>query len=1007
MKTSVYSSGSVADHSRLQFMSGWFRRLTGLAMLSLTPIVYAGNTWDGGGGSPFNWSVNANWSSDTAPTYGTLTFAGTVGNTNIMDANRNMNQLNWTGTSAWGMNSSGGATLSLFDNGGTQAKLEATGSGNVTINANITFAANNGSPPNPFGEINAVNADMTFSGGTVTVNGSSCNGIKLFGGSRVLNFNSTVSASGKWFGHTTSGTGNTVNIGGAFTSSDFYVMNAGTLNLNSGGTLTTSVRLGGDFGNTGNQNLTKSGTFNLTALTGGQTFSGVINSVSGNTSGALTVNSQNTSGTNTLSGHPALDSALKITQAAGGALAITQVKGGDNSTGTDIKGQTLTLTPAAGGTIIISGTIYNSTGSGAVVMNGTGTLVLSGTNTFGGATTISSGVVNIRQASALGGTGGATTVSSGAALQLQSGITTSAEPLTLNGGGVAGDGALRNVSDNNTFLGNVTLASDVRVASDSGTLTLSGTTDFQNPGGGVSRTLTVSGVSDTSISGNLINAATGESALTKTNAGTLTLGGNNAVRVLYNHGGGVISISAAGNIGVPTGVNYPDKFNFTDDATLRVNANSFTLGSNIGGSDNAGFRIASGKTGTFDIAGGSTLTIDGVIANISGNGNLAKTGAGTLSLAQPNTFSGNTTVSAGTLALAGVGSVAASPIISIDAAAVVNSTARADGTLTLASGQTLKGNGTVVGVLAGANGSTLAPGTSVGALTNTGALLLQGGGTNVVEVIDVAGGAGVGNDYISVTGDIGVQATSGNQFNLKLVSLNGSGAAGGVTNFNNDTSYTWNVASGNVTNFDAAAFRIDTDSFSNDLAGGEFVLAPGSLNLRFTNNHAPVANVASYVRGRGAGIKIPVANLLEANTSDQDGDARSLLSLGSSTNGAFVTNTGSYIMIAPTNDLPETISYTVRDLRAAYRAGDTVRTATALIDLSVSNAIGVVNITNTGGGSMTVSFYGIPGYDYVIQRSSNLVDWVDVATNTTPAGGLVQLTETPPHNPAFYRTRTE
>src|SRR5262245_6902840 len=86
----------------------------------------AGNTWDGGAGSPFNWSGNANWSGDTQPTYGTLTFSGTVGNTNIMDANRNMNQLNWTGTSAWGMNSSGGATLSLFDNGGTQAKLEAT-----------------------------------------------------------------------------------------------------------------------------------------------------------------------------------------------------------------------------------------------------------------------------------------------------------------------------------------------------------------------------------------------------------------------------------------------------------------------------------------------------------------------------------------------------------------------------------------------------------------------------------------------------------------------------------------------------------------------------------------------------------------------------------------------------------------------------------------------------------------------------------------------------------------
>src|SRR5439155_24222523 len=150
---------------------------------------------------------------------------------------------------------------------------------------------------------------FTFATSTLTVNGSSVNGIKLFGSSHVVTFNNTVSSSGKWFG-ITSGTGNTINIGGSFTSSDFYVMNGGALNLNSGGSLTTSVRLGGDFGNTGNQDQTKTGTFNLTVAAGGQTFSGVINSVSGNTSGTLAVNSQNTSGANTLSGHIALDSAL-------------------------------------------------------------------------------------------------------------------------------------------------------------------------------------------------------------------------------------------------------------------------------------------------------------------------------------------------------------------------------------------------------------------------------------------------------------------------------------------------------------------------------------------------------------------------------------------------------------------------------------------------------------------------------------------------------------------------
>jgi hypothetical protein len=81
---------------------------------------------------------------------------------------------------------------------------------------------------------------------------------------------------------------------------------------------------------------------------------------------------------------------------------------------------------------------------------------------------------------------------------------------------------------------------------------------------------------------------------------------------------------------------------------------------------------------------------------------------------------------------------------------------------------------------------------------------------------------------------------STNQFTIKLVSFNGSGSAGNVTNFDNNSSYSWTVASvgGSVTNFDPAAFNIDTSSFSNDLAGGQFLAQAGSLNILFTNNHA-------------------------------------------------------------------------------------------------------------------------------------------------------------------------
>ena len=82
---------------------------------------------------------------------------------------------------------------------------------------------------------------------------------------------------------------------------------------------------------------------------------------------------------------------------------------------------------------------------------GSGTLTLNGANSYSGATNVSAGVLNIQNANALGSTAAGTTVAGGAALQIQGGISTPAEALTLNGTGVANDGALRNVSGNNTY----------------------------------------------------------------------------------------------------------------------------------------------------------------------------------------------------------------------------------------------------------------------------------------------------------------------------------------------------------------------------------------------------------------------------------------------------------------------------------------------------------------------------------------------------------------------------
>ena len=86
-------------------------------------------------------------------------------------------------------------------------------------------------------------------------------------------------------------------------------------------------------------------------------------------------------------------------------------------------------------------TINSTLGGGATAINklGSGTLVFGGANTYAGVTTISEGVINIRNSNALGTTVGGTSVAAGAVLELQGGITIGTEALALSG-------TLRNVS---------------------------------------------------------------------------------------------------------------------------------------------------------------------------------------------------------------------------------------------------------------------------------------------------------------------------------------------------------------------------------------------------------------------------------------------------------------------------------------------------------------------------------------------------------------------------------
>lgn len=114
-------------------------------------------------------------------------------------------------------------------------------------------------------------------------------------------------------------------------------------------------------------------------------------------------------------------------------------------------------------------------GSGGFSKLGSGVLTLTGASSYLGVGSVLAGVLNVQNATALGGTAGQTVVASNTTLQLQGGLNFGAEPLTISGNGFAGQsGALLNVSGSNTLSGLVTLGAASIVASDAGTLTLGG-----------------------------------------------------------------------------------------------------------------------------------------------------------------------------------------------------------------------------------------------------------------------------------------------------------------------------------------------------------------------------------------------------------------------------------------------------------------------------------------------------------------------------------------------------